>query len=430
MDNYKVNLQKFCCNLKRLLSSQAVVIWTTTLPVSSQIRGGFLSQGTGFLTEILRLDVLVANHFSFQVAKRFGFGVLDMHFLFRHKLHLMAKDGVHWMNEAHRDITNTLMGYICRALNVVVPNRCRVDRLLRYQQPSYNESLMSFEEPQSFCRADNEIEMSYCEGLYNEAPYNGGKSYADNNWAVDSLNEDSLVEWPKRNCLSPDRNANWLQRNIGKLQHGPGGSSTPNLSRIRLRPTNQYTTDWSSQSSGNANPSSSDRYKCLSNQNSESKTNWADDSYISFDDLPEEGESVQGIVPKGEDSYEGNKVIWSENQHEYTRPLSSSYSNFKENWKPYQAGEILQNQREKSSMQNFKGGKRVFTHSLNNVGRNDRPVKRFYQPYHSHNSSLQNQGIYQALGRLMPQLQLIAAARQNFDHTFQRSIYHHRLQPY
>lgn len=133
----------------------------------------------------------------------------------------MAKDGVQWMNDAHRDITNILMGYICRALNKGVGlNRCRADRLIRYQQPSYSESLMSFEETKSFCRADNETEMSYCEGLYDEAPYDDGNSYAHNNWAANSFNEDSLVEWPNRSNLSPERNAHWLQLNIGKWQHG------------------------------------------------------------------------------------------------------------------------------------------------------------------------------------------------------------------
>src|SRR6218665_18165 len=416
MESYKVNLQKFCCNLKRLLSSQAAIIWTTTLPVSSQVRGGFLSQGTGFLTELLRLDVLVANYFSYQVAKRFGFGVLDMHFLFRQRLDLMAKDGVHWMSDAHRDITNILMGYICRALNVVVPNQCRIDRLLRYQQlnSSYNESLMSFQEMNSFCRGDNnEREMSYCEGLYDEGHYNNNSSYADNNWAADSLHDDSLVEWPKRNYRSPDRNkfANWVQGNVGKWQHGPENSSTPNLSHTRIRQSDQYATDSSSQVVNkfirNVYAYFSDRYVCLSNQNRESNNNWADDSYTFFDESLEEaneGESQQKVVPKKLSSCVSNRINWLDDQHENTRNQSNSYSRFRENWKPYQADDILHTQ--KSSKQNNNRDEHAFTQSYNNAGNERRHGKRFHQPYRSHNS------------------------RQNFGHTYQRSTYDYRQHPY
>lgn len=157
MDSYKRNLQKFGCNLKRILPPQTAVVWTTTLPVSSQIRAGVLSQGTGFLSEILRLDVLVANYYASQVAERFGFGVLDLHFLFRNQLHLLAKDGVHWVSDAHRKITNIITGYTCIALNIEIPYRCRLDRLLlpRFDRDP-SSALFNEDYGLSYCFNDNE----------------------------------------------------------------------------------------------------------------------------------------------------------------------------------------------------------------------------------------------------------------------------------
>jgi len=68
MDHYERNLLNLCQQLKRLLSSQTLVIWMTTMPVSQSVRGGFLIDEISFVNEVLRADVLAANYCAGQVS--------------------------------------------------------------------------------------------------------------------------------------------------------------------------------------------------------------------------------------------------------------------------------------------------------------------------------------------------------------------------
>jgi len=68
MDQYEMNLQKLCQQLKRLLSPQTLVIWMTTMPVAQSVRGGFLIDEIYFMNDILRVDVLAANYCSKEVS--------------------------------------------------------------------------------------------------------------------------------------------------------------------------------------------------------------------------------------------------------------------------------------------------------------------------------------------------------------------------
>jgi len=68
MMQYAMNLQRFCWQLKRLLTPQTLVMWLTAMPVAQSVRGGFLIDQISFVNEVLRLDILLANRYASQVS--------------------------------------------------------------------------------------------------------------------------------------------------------------------------------------------------------------------------------------------------------------------------------------------------------------------------------------------------------------------------
>lgn len=141
MSSYKENLQSFCYYLHRVLPGNTLVIWTTAMPVSNNIRGGFLLDHINFLSDILRLDQLMANFFASQVIKDFKFDVIDLHYVFRNRVHHRKEDGIHWDDVAHREITNILISHICKAWGVEIPDRCRFDRGLSNSTRNNNSTV-------------------------------------------------------------------------------------------------------------------------------------------------------------------------------------------------------------------------------------------------------------------------------------------------
>nr|XP_022328234.1 PC-esterase domain-containing protein 1A-like [Crassostrea virginica] len=84
VDEYKQNLVHLFDRFKQSLSPDCLVIWNATLPISKNIRGGFLIP----------------------------------------ELHRRAADGVHWDQTAHRRITNLLLCHISEAWQEKLPGRC------------------------------------------------------------------------------------------------------------------------------------------------------------------------------------------------------------------------------------------------------------------------------------------------------------------
>jgi len=68
MVQYEMNIQKLCQQLKRLLMPETLVIWLTAMPVAQTVRGGFLVDEISFISEVLRVDILLANYYSSQVS--------------------------------------------------------------------------------------------------------------------------------------------------------------------------------------------------------------------------------------------------------------------------------------------------------------------------------------------------------------------------
>lgn len=112
VEEYKVNMVRLFDRLKEVVSRDCLVIWTATLPISKNVRGGFLIPEVEFMNSTLRLDILEANFYAQQVVVSHGYDLLDLHYYLRNQLHRRAGDGVHWDQTAHRRMTNLLLTHI------------------------------------------------------------------------------------------------------------------------------------------------------------------------------------------------------------------------------------------------------------------------------------------------------------------------------
>lgn len=99
---YKRNLPAGIFSLMRVLPNYTVFLWTSTLPVSKDVRGGFMIPEVECTKSKLREDVLEANHYAFMVIEELNLDFLDLHYYFRKQIHRRAKDGIHWDSTAHR----------------------------------------------------------------------------------------------------------------------------------------------------------------------------------------------------------------------------------------------------------------------------------------------------------------------------------------
>ncbi|XP_062578307.1 PC-esterase domain-containing protein 1A-like isoform X1 [Saccostrea cucullata] len=123
VEEYKVNLVRLFDRFKEIVSPDCLVIWNATLPISKNVRGGFLIPGIEFMNSTLRLDILEANFYAQQVVVSHGFDLLDLHYYMRNQLHRRAGDGVHWDQTAHRRISNLLLTHISEAWQMKLPGR-------------------------------------------------------------------------------------------------------------------------------------------------------------------------------------------------------------------------------------------------------------------------------------------------------------------
>lgn len=73
---------------------------------------------------VLKVELhLCYVYFIFQVASRFGFDVLDLHFYLRQHLNMRADDGIHWDKKAHRAISNLILTHIFEAWRISIPRK-------------------------------------------------------------------------------------------------------------------------------------------------------------------------------------------------------------------------------------------------------------------------------------------------------------------
>lgn len=110
-------------SLIKVLPSYTVFIWNTTLPLSKDVRGGFMIPEIYERQSMLREDVLEANHYAINVMKEYKLDVLDLHYYFLNHIQRRAKDGIHWDATAHRRITNLILNHLCDAWEIKTPGR-------------------------------------------------------------------------------------------------------------------------------------------------------------------------------------------------------------------------------------------------------------------------------------------------------------------
>ena len=108
-----MNLRKSIIKLASVLPNYSLFIWVTTLPLSKDIKGGFVIPEIELGKSKLREDVLEANSYAAQVIREFQLDLIDLHYYFTHQIQRRAKDGIHWDATAHRRITNLILNHIC-----------------------------------------------------------------------------------------------------------------------------------------------------------------------------------------------------------------------------------------------------------------------------------------------------------------------------
>ena len=121
MNAYRRNLHELFETCSRVLQPETLFIWTTALPVSQSVRGGVILEPIRFLSDVLRYDVLMANHISSCAARECRLDVVDLHYSMRRHIDMRLSDGIHWNAEAHRKITSILLHHVCFAWNVSLP---------------------------------------------------------------------------------------------------------------------------------------------------------------------------------------------------------------------------------------------------------------------------------------------------------------------
>ncbi|XP_054714137.1 PC-esterase domain-containing protein 1A-like [Uloborus diversus] len=120
---YKENLVKLMKQFQKLLPKNCLVIWVTTPPIASEMKGGFLVKELQFLKYSLRFHVVESNYYARKIVVSHGYDVLDFHYHLRMQLHRRDTDGVHWFPEAVRYLLNLLLTHISLAWGKPLPHR-------------------------------------------------------------------------------------------------------------------------------------------------------------------------------------------------------------------------------------------------------------------------------------------------------------------
>lgn len=120
---YKKNLPLGIYSLIKVLPCYTLFLWATTLPLSKEVRGGFMLPEVEGHQSKLREDVLEANKYAANVIQEYRLDLLDLHYYFRNQIHRRAKDGIHWDATAHRRISNLILHHVCEAWEMETPGR-------------------------------------------------------------------------------------------------------------------------------------------------------------------------------------------------------------------------------------------------------------------------------------------------------------------
>jgi hypothetical protein len=133
--NYVQSLQTLCKGMQRVLPEYCPLLWLTALPISGEVRSGFLTVPVQHLRPLLPRMTREANVYASRVIEYYGYDVLDLHCAFWHRLALRGNDGIHWDSTAHRFISALILRYAAKLWNVDLPSYRPASGIRRLPDP-------------------------------------------------------------------------------------------------------------------------------------------------------------------------------------------------------------------------------------------------------------------------------------------------------
>lgn len=137
---YKKNLPAGIFSLGKVLPDTTLFLWLTTMPLSRNVRGGFMVPEAECHKLFIREDILEANYYAVKTVQEYGLDLLDLHYYFRNHVQHRMNDGIHWNSTAHRRVTNLILNYLCDMWNINTPGRQRILENPSLLEPESNNS--------------------------------------------------------------------------------------------------------------------------------------------------------------------------------------------------------------------------------------------------------------------------------------------------
>ncbi|XP_035232892.1 uncharacterized protein LOC118204703 isoform X2 [Stegodyphus dumicola] len=219
VEQFKVNLKTLMKKFQSLVPD-SLVIWLTTPPISSEMKGGFLVPQLQFLQYQLRFYVMEANYYAQKVVIAHGFDVLDIHYHLKMQIHRRTGDGIHWLSPAVRFVTNLLLTHISLAWGMPLPHRYNSIAI---------EDLLSKEETEINFEANDKESASGNQSVSSEAEANS-EAYSKDSVSINqrsSVASSSYVTTPqtpvseKENSNSSPNPARKKKKRRGKRMRTP-----------------------------------------------------------------------------------------------------------------------------------------------------------------------------------------------------------------
>ncbi|CAF0741881.1 unnamed protein product [Rotaria sp. Silwood1] len=119
--DYAQLLEECFRSIRSIIPPHTIIIWLTATPFSKDARG-VLDETRSEKKNFLRIRIFDINTFSSQLAKKYNFQVIDLHYLVRKCIQHRCKDGMHYDALIHREITTHIARYISCGLNKNLSN--------------------------------------------------------------------------------------------------------------------------------------------------------------------------------------------------------------------------------------------------------------------------------------------------------------------
>lgn len=127
VDQYKEDVPKTLKLFNEKLPKTTRVIFTTTLPLSSECSGGFLSKEIEFLRYVLPWHIMEANRFVAEAAREHKYDVLDLHYHTRFLIEEWKEDGIHFSPTLYRFMTNMILTHLALVESAKLPDVVTLD---------------------------------------------------------------------------------------------------------------------------------------------------------------------------------------------------------------------------------------------------------------------------------------------------------------